>query len=31
MDWDRAWIAPCAFVCPTGIDIRNGLQYECIG
>ena len=18
-------------VCPTGIDIRNGLQYECIG
>jgi len=21
----------CAQVCPTGIDIRNGLQYECIG
>lgn len=20
----------CAQVCPTGIDIRNGLQYECI-
>ena len=22
---------PCVQVCPTGIDIRNGLQYECIG
>jgi cytochrome c oxidase accessory protein FixG len=21
----------CAQVCPTGIDIRNGLQYQCIG
>ena len=21
----------CAQVCPTGIDIRDGLQYECIG
>jgi cytochrome c oxidase accessory protein FixG len=21
----------CVEVCPTGIDIRNGLQYECIG
>ncbi len=21
----------CVSVCPTGIDIRNGLQYECIG
>ncbi|NDY92162.1 cytochrome c oxidase accessory protein CcoG [Ideonella livida] len=21
----------CSQVCPTGIDIRNGLQYECIG
>ncbi|MDR0246793.1 MAG: cytochrome c oxidase accessory protein CcoG [Burkholderiales bacterium] len=21
----------CEQVCPTGIDIRNGLQYECIG
>lgn len=21
----------CKQVCPTGIDIRNGLQYECIG
>jgi cytochrome c oxidase accessory protein FixG len=21
----------CTQVCPTGIDIRNGLQYECIG
>ncbi len=21
----------CVHVCPTGIDIRNGLQYECIG
>jgi polyferredoxin len=21
----------CLQVCPTGIDIRNGLQYECIG
>ncbi len=21
----------CVKVCPTGIDIRNGLQYECIG
>jgi len=21
----------CVAVCPTGIDIRNGLQYECIG
>lgn len=21
----------CVQVCPTGIDIRNGLQYECIG
>ncbi len=21
----------CVNVCPTGIDIRNGLQYECIG
>lgn len=21
----------CVVVCPTGIDIRNGLQYECIG
>ncbi len=21
----------CVRVCPTGIDIRNGLQYECIG
>ncbi len=21
----------CIRVCPTGIDIRNGLQYECIG
>jgi cytochrome c oxidase accessory protein FixG len=21
----------CYQVCPTGIDIRNGLQYECIG
>jgi cytochrome c oxidase accessory protein FixG len=21
----------CIQVCPTGIDIRNGLQYECIG
>jgi len=21
----------CAQVCPVGIDIRNGLQYECIG
>jgi len=21
----------CMQVCPTGIDIRNGLQYECIG
>ncbi|MEK7435543.1 MAG: cytochrome c oxidase accessory protein CcoG [Pseudomonadota bacterium] len=21
----------CFQVCPTGIDIRNGLQYECIG
>jgi len=21
----------CYAVCPTGIDIRNGLQYECIG
>ena len=20
----------CVQVCPTGIDIRNGLQYECI-
>jgi polyferredoxin len=23
--------SPCVQVCPTGIDIRNGLQYECIG
>jgi cytochrome c oxidase accessory protein FixG len=23
--------ALCVQVCPTGIDIRNGLQYECIG
>ncbi|MDR1530561.1 MAG: cytochrome c oxidase accessory protein CcoG [Burkholderiales bacterium] len=23
--------ALCVHVCPTGIDIRNGLQYECIG
>ena len=22
--------APCMQACPTGIDIRNGLQYECI-
>ncbi|CAM5198893.1 cytochrome c oxidase accessory protein CcoG [Oligella ureolytica] len=22
---------PSVFVCPTGIDIRNGLQYMCIG
>jgi cytochrome c oxidase accessory protein FixG len=21
----------CVQVCPTGIDVRNGLQYECIG
>ena len=21
----------CVQVCPTGLDIRNGLQYECIG
>lgn len=21
----------CVLVCPTGIDIRDGLQYECIG
>ncbi|MGD6467716.1 4Fe-4S dicluster domain-containing protein, partial [Xanthomonas citri pv. citri] len=21
----------CVQVCPVGIDIRNGLQYECIG
>ena len=21
----------CVQVCPTGIDIRHGLQYECIG
>ena len=21
----------CVVVCPTGIDIRNGIQYECIG
>ena len=21
----------CVHVCPTGIDIRNGLQYQCIG
>jgi len=21
----------CVYVCPTGIDIRDGLQYECIG
>jgi polyferredoxin len=21
----------CVQVCPTGIDIRRGLQYECIG
>ena len=21
----------CVHACPTGIDIRNGLQYECIG
>ncbi len=21
----------CVVVCPTGIDIRNGLQFECIG
>ncbi len=21
----------CVQVCPTGIDFRNGLQYECIG
>jgi cytochrome c oxidase accessory protein FixG len=21
----------CVFVCPTGIDIRNGIQMECIG
>jgi polyferredoxin len=21
----------CVQVCPTGIDIREGLQYECIG
>lgn len=21
----------CVVTCPTGIDIRNGLQYECIG
>jgi cytochrome c oxidase accessory protein FixG len=21
----------CVQVCPTGIDIRNGLQYDCIG
>jgi cytochrome c oxidase accessory protein FixG len=21
----------CVYVCPTGIDIRKGLQYECIG
>ena len=21
----------CVQVCPTGIDIRKGLQYECIG
>jgi cytochrome c oxidase accessory protein FixG len=21
----------CVQVCPTGIDIRNGLQYQCIG
>ena len=21
----------CVQVCPTGIDIRNGLQLECIG
>ncbi len=23
--------ALCVHVCPTGIDIRDGLQYECIG
>ena len=22
---------PCIEACPTGIDIRKGLQYECIG
>ena len=21
----------CVYVCPTGIDIRDGLQYQCIG
>ncbi len=25
--WTATW---CVQVCPTGIDIRNGLQYECI-
>ena len=23
--------ASASQVCPTGIDIRNGMQYECIG
>ena len=23
-----AWTAACVQVCPTGIDIRNGLQYR---
>ena len=30
--WATALTARCACrSCPTGIDIRNGLQYECIG
>lgn len=30
-NWAIALIAGSACqVCPTGIDIRNGLQYECI-
>ena len=25
------WEAPCVAACPTGIDIRDGLQMECVG
>jgi cytochrome c oxidase accessory protein FixG len=28
--WATASIAACVQVCPTGIDIRDGLQIECI-
>ena len=30
-DWGLVDCNQCVQVCPTGIDIRNGLQYECIG